>query len=149
MLAYASFTAGFLANAAVNGLVLAPLSIWGYFHWKSRKQHLEKNLTDTQKSSLALVLIGGTLIVYTFTAGAGGALPLLDALTSVIPIIATYLMAHAYRQQWWMWIPYNFLQALMWFSAASLQPAVLAVFALKMVFLVNSLIGYYNWKQKS
>lgn len=150
-LAYASLGAGFFANAAVNGLLLLPASIFGYFLWKKRQGAgtIERSLSN----ETLLKLVSGigliTGLVYMFTVDAGGALPLLDAITAVMPVFATFLMIGAYRDQWLLWIPYNALQAFMWFTAASLQPAVLAVFVLKLVFLINSIIGYYNWRKEA
>lgn len=148
-LAYASFGAGFYANALVNGAFLLPASIFGYFYWKRRTGagNLERSLTSEQFGKVAALIALATIITFYFTIGAGGALPFMDALTAVMPVAATLLMIGAYRDQWLLWIPFNAIQAFMWFSAASLQPAVLAVFVLKMVFLVNSVIGYYQWRK--
>lgn len=148
-LSYASFGAGFFANAAINGAVLLPASIFGYYLWKKRAgaAKLERSLS---KGALFKVLSGIgflTAFAYMLTVDAGGAMPFLDSLTGVMPVFATFLMVGAYREQWLLWIPYNVIQAFMWFTAASLQPAVLAVFVLKLVFLVNSLIGYYQWRK--
>ncbi|AUG85113.1 PnuC-like nicotinamide mononucleotide transport [Vibrio phage Ceto] len=148
-LAFASFGAGFYANALVNGAFLLPASIFGYFYWKRRTGagNLERSLTSEQFGKVAAIIAVATIITFYFTIGAGGALPFMDALTAVMPVAATLLMIGAYRDQWLLWIPFNAIQAFMWFSAASLQPAVLAVFVLKMVFLVNSVIGYYQWRK--
>lgn len=149
MLAYASYTAGFFANAAVNGIVLVPLSIWGYFHWKRGKQskNLVKKLSRKNLILYITTIFSSVILLLLFTINAGGNLPILDALTGVLPVASTLLMVGGYREQWLLWIPYNALQALMWFSAASLQPAMLAVFVLKLVFLLNSIIGAYNWNK--
>ncbi len=147
-LAFASMGAGFYANAVVNGLILIPASVYGYFVWKRRGMRLERSLTPTGFANMLALLCVITAGVFFFTMNAGGAMPLLDALTGVMPVFASFLMIGAYRDQWLLWIPYNAIQAFMWFTAASLQPAVLAVFILKLVFLVNSLIGYYQWRER-
>ncbi|QQO89939.1 hypothetical protein JAVIER_117 [Vibrio phage Javier] len=148
-LAFASMGAGFYANAVVNGLILIPASIYGYFHWKRRKGfQLEQSMSSGGLTNMIVSLVAITALVFFFgTMGAGGAMPLLDALTGVMPVFATFLMIGAYREQWLLWIPFNAIQAFMWFTAASLQPAVLAVFVLKLVFLINSLIGFYTWRK--
>lgn len=148
-LAFASFGASFYANAIVNGLILIPASIYGYFLWKRRTGagKLERSLSKDQFMKVCAGITIATSVVFFFTATAGGALPLMDALTAVMPVVATFLMIGAYRDQWFLWIPFNAIQAFMWFTAASLQPAVLAVFVLKLVFLVNSLIGFYQWRK--
>ncbi|QQO38438.1 PnuC-like ribosyl nicotinamide transporter [Vibrio phage VPG01] len=150
-LAYASFGAGFFANALVNGAFLLPATIFGYFYWKRRTGagNLERSLNKTQFMQMSTAIATATIITFFFTIGAGGALPLLDAFTAVLPVAATLLMIGAYRDQWLLWIPYNAIQAFMWFTAASLQPAVLAVFVVKLVFLINSLIGYYYWRKEA
>ncbi|BBL19244.1 putative nicotinamide mononucleotide transporter [Vibrio phage KIT04] len=148
-LAIASGGAGFYANAFVNGAILIPATIYGYILWKRRKGagNLERSLTKNQFMQMSTAIAAATIITFFFTIGAGGAMPLLDAFTAVLPVAATLLMIGAYRDQWLLWIPYNAIQAFMWFTAASLQPAVLAVFVVKLVFLINSLIGYYYWRK--
>lgn len=149
MLAYASMGAGFYANAAVNGLLLLPASVYGFYVWNRRKgnRQLERSLSKKHLYNMFSTISALTIILSLFMIDAGGSLPILDALTAIMPIFATFLMIGAYREQWLLWIPYNIIQAFMWFYAASLQPAVLAVFVLKLVFLVNSLIGFYNWRK--
>lgn len=149
LLGIASFTTGFYANAIVNCIVMMPMCIMGYYTWRKGRQHsnLEKNLSRKKLLLYIASIFVATLCVAAFTVTGGGALPILDALTAVLPVAATILMTGGYREQWLIWIPFNALQAFMWFSAASLQPAVLAVFVLKLIFLANSLIGYYNWRK--
>lgn len=151
LLAFASMGAGFYANAAVNAVVLLPASLYGYFLWKQRKgeKQLERSMSGKHLRNMLSIIAASTTILAIFMLDAGGTLPILDALTAIMPIFATFLMVGAYREQWYLWIPYNAIQAFMWFTAASLQPAVLAVFVLKLVFLVNSLIGFYQWKKEA
>lgn len=147
LLAYASITAGFIASGVVN-VLLIPVCIWGYYTWESKAATgVEKSLTTKQVICYTMVASILVVLVSIFTVGVSS-LPILDALTAILPIAATLLMVQGYREQWKVWIPYNALQAFMWFSAASLNPAVLSLFILKLVFLINSVIGYYNWKTK-
>lgn len=151
MLAYVSFNAGFYANAGVNGLILLPLSIYGYYIWKTRGKagQLTRKLSKENSNILYRSVILISMVLYIITTGVGSALPLLDAITGILPVVATCLMVGAYKEQWIFWILYNILQAIMWFSAASAVPAVLAVFVLKLIFLINSLIGFYLWKTEN
>lgn len=148
MLAFASINAGFIASGMINAIVLVPMCIWGFYRWRntSSTKTLEKAMSKKVFIIYIMFIFLITGLVSLFTMGVSS-LPILDALTAVLPVAATFLMVQGYREQWYMWIPYNAIQAFMWFTAASIQPAVLALFAVKLVFLVNSLIGFYNWRK--
>lgn len=149
MLAYASYQAGFIANAAVNGLVLAPLAIYGYFLWRKRES---KGQVERKMDNMWFVIMIGvmsiiTLALYPTILAQGGNLPFLDTLTAVLPVASTLLMCFAYREQWILWIPYNLIQAGMWLVASIANPMVSSIFVLKFIFLVNSIIGFINWSK--
>nr|WP_228550615.1 nicotinamide riboside transporter PnuC [Endozoicomonas sp. OPT23] len=150
ILGYLSFEADFYVNAVTNIGLLAPLSIWGYLNWQKRAEHgqLEASLPVTKLLWVLGITTVAVFIIYAFSGNWNGYMPFLDALTGVLPIVATLLMVLAYREQWLFWIPFNALQAYMWFGAASLAPDVVAVFILKLVFLLNSLIGFHYWRKK-
>lgn len=146
LLASASYSAGFLANAYLNAFFLLPASLWGWWYWN--KIDGERKSADT---NAVIGLVVATLaiagVVAIFTSVGGGTLPILDALTAVMPVFATLLMVTSFREQWLWWIPMNLLQCIMWFHAMELEQTMMAIFVLKIVFLVNSIIGYFLWKE--
>lgn len=149
MLAYASFQAGFLANAAVNGIVLAPLALYGYFLWRKRENtgQVERKMDNMWFVIVLGAIAGITFCLYPTILAQGGSLPFLDTLTAVLPVASTILMCFAYREQWILWTPFNALQMGMWMFAMLANPTVAGIFVLKTVFFINSVIGFKKWNK--
>ena len=142
---YLSYTVGYYANAAVNMLILAPMSVYGVFKWKSEADLPPRELSTPDKLSVAAVMALVIGVVYFATAAGGSNLPVLDSITGVLPVAATILLVTRFKDQWLLWVPYNALEVFMWFTAASLVPEVMAIFVMRCVFFVNSLYGACNW----
>lgn len=142
---YLSFQVGFFANAAVNMAVLAPMSLFGVFYWKKNSDAPPASLTRLQSLLLTIASTIAIAITYQITLLNGSNLPALDAITGVLPVVATFLLVGRFKQQWYLWIPYNAIEVFMWFTVASAAPEVLAILVMRVVFLINSLYGAYNW----
>ncbi len=148
--AYHCYNAGYLADVASNILISLPFCLYGWYNWcKHGKEKEVETQKLTKEKGLFLVSLGFAVTIASFglTMFFKGNLPYFDALSNGILIIATILSVGAYKEQWYAWIPYNILGVYMWFTAVSFAPEVLALLVMRIVFLVNSLIGYYNWAQ--
>ena len=152
-LAYLSYTAGFYGNTLVQGVFVLPASLYGLWYWLNnqgadgvKKRSLSK--TATYNGSLASVVLFAVAVAFSINTGAN--LPILDAATFVLPIIGTYLLINAYKEQWLVWIISNAVQAYMWiFAATTLSTDFIALATMKVVFLVNSVIGFYFWYKET
>ena len=69
----------------------------------------------------------------------------LDGFSAVLPIIGTWLLVNMYKEQWLYWLAYNLLEVALWFTVLSAAPEMLAIFAMRVVFFINSVFGYFNW----
>lgn len=147
-----SYQVGFYGNTAVNALVLFPLSLYGWYVWRFRSKgksvgssDLRRTLTRSEAIPIISIGIFAFSIAVAFSLHSGAFLPYYDAFTTVMPVIATIMLVSAYREQWYAWIPYNFIEILMWFAAASVAPEVLAILVMRIIFFINSLIGAVIW----
>lgn len=151
MYGYLSYSAGFYGNMAVNLAIILPMQLYGAYQWVRTSDTngvVVRPLRPNQRigvgaSAVALSIIG-VLLCMVF----GSNLPVHDGISSALVIVATLLMVLRCKEQWYLWIPYNTLECIMWFFAASLAPEILAVFVMRVIFLINSIIGYYNWSKK-
>lgn len=148
-IAYFSYEAGFYGNMAINVLFVLPMSLAGWSQWiRSNRQGGIKysiKVEDRRRTSLAVALVFLICLCVSFATHA--AMPIHDGLSTALLIIATFMLAVGFKEQWYFWIPYNTLEVFMWFTVASSQPEMLAVLAMRGVFLVNSLIGWVNWRK--
>lgn len=142
-----SFSEGVYGNAAVNVLVLLPMCIYGIYGWNKKKIKLE--LTPRQNTYILGITLALSTVVYYALGYAGGTFQLMDALTTVLPIVATFLLVIQSPACWPYWIVYNTLQAILWFDVAGVSSSVASLAVLKLVFLANSIIAYFNWKYKA
>lgn len=143
-----SYQAGFFGNAAVNILFTIPASLWGIWYWKNHQGDEPRRMNRFQRKHFGAAFLAlwgvGTLFAY----NTGSNLFLLDGLTAVMPVLATFLLVTRYREQWYLWIPYNALEVIMWFWVASVAPEMLAILVMRVVFFINSLIGMKLWFKK-
>lgn len=144
-----SYQAGYYGNMMINLLWVIPFSLVGWRNWcqkdgtkKGIKTKVARNQGHLYGGSA--VLIGYAIFIAYL---ANSSMPLYDGLSSALLIIATFLLAGGYKEQWYAWIPYNIIEVFMWFTVASAVPEMLAILAMRVVFLVNSLIGWYNWNK--
>lgn len=144
---YLSYNAGYFTNAAVNILFSAPMGLFGWWYWTKHKNDATKSLTKAE------IVLGLSALIISAGIGVSAALmhnsahPFVDGISGILPIFATILLVLRYKEQWYLWIPYNAMEVFLWFSAASLAPEVLSIFVMRVIFLVNSCIGYFQWKE--
>lgn len=149
--AYFSYEAGYFGNSFINATVIIPASLYGWWLWVSLKDNspnISRQLTRSQRKLFGLVSISLFAAAMVFSYSTGSNLPHLDALTTVLPVLATALLVGAYKEQWYLWIVFNSVQVYMWFITASTAPEMLALLAMKVIFLINSIIGFYEWNKK-
>lgn len=145
-----SFQWGFYGESILNLAYYAPMQIIGFLFWRERLDQtasvVRRKLTFEQ-SVIALIVAAlfssGLSAVLTLM---GGKLSELDAITTVLSVIAVIFMTMRLREQWILWITVNVLSIIMWTVAlqegSESAPAVLVMW---WVFLVNSVYGYWKW----
>lgn len=144
---YLSYKTGFYGNSVINLFLIFPLQVLAYFLWKRYKGILVLN--KKVKWILLVLFIGCVFISVNLSINSGSLMPYHDGISSILLIFATILLTLKVKEQWYAWIPYNTIEVLMWFTAASVQPEMFAVFVMRSVFLINSIIGSVNWCKNS
>ena len=146
-----SYQVGYISNAIVQLAFIVPMSAWGWYNWCTRDKDGVVQTQEMNSLQAFTMLVVGLIVFGGFTTLsflANASLPILDGLTATLPIMATILLINAYKEQWYVWIAFNGLSVYMWLMAASTDMSYLSILVLKVVFLVNSLIGYFNWNNK-
>lgn len=148
LLGYISYEHGLFGNALINAGFCMPLCLYGWYSWVNDSKDSTvkaKTLSSNGRfyyTGLTIISMCGSI---TFSYLSASNMWLYDGVSSTLPIIATVLLVLAYKEQWYVWIAYNALEVLMWFEISNSSQEVLAILVMKVVFLLNSLIGLYQW----
>ncbi len=152
---YVFFQAKFYADMGLNVYYLIA-SIYGWILWsRNRTDALNEVKAENIPSSLftihyslfikllaATTLLFGIMayLLWNFT---DSPVPLGDALTTALSIVATWMLAHKIIEQWWVWIVVNTISMSL-YSWRGLYPTAF----LFLCYTIASIVGYYSWKKK-
>lgn len=76
--------------------------------------------------------------------------PVKDAATTVLSVIAMFLMVRRFMEQWVLWVVTNIISVVMWVVALANGEAHSALMIIMWVFyLANSLNGWVTWAKLS
>lgn len=148
---YFSYTQGLFGNAIIQLGFVVPMSLYGMWLWWKRSESddgLKRSLSATDKRGIWFLSLTGLVVAMGFSYLSGATMPIMDAITTVLPVVGTFLLVNAYKEQWYIWLTYNSLQIAMWFVLASAASELLALLVMRVVFLVNSVVGFCEWKGK-
>lgn len=154
--AYVSFGVGYWGEVALNALYYVPMQFIGFYLWRKRRmegsktQVKSRNLNLSQRiwlysiCAVAVALCAWLLERYHDPA------PLLDSITTVLSVVAMFLMVRTYSDQWYLWIIVNVCTITMWVMAALRgEPNAWVISTMWMVYLLNSLNGLVQWRRKA
>lgn len=80
--------------------------------------------------------VGWLLSVYT-----NDSQPYMDAVTTVVSVVAQVLLVMAYRQQWWLWLAVDVLFVIMWGIAGNWSMVMQYTF-----WCANCIYGLVRWR---
>lgn len=87
----------------------------------------------------ALIFIVIAFILVRFT---DSPVPYGDSFTTTLSIIAMWMLAHKYIEQWWLWIAVNVVSTGLYFWKGLYPTALLFV-----VYSIIPFFGYFKWKK--
>ena len=150
---YISWKSRLYADSAIYLLYYLPMQFIGWFSWK-KNQNQESGAVNavhlTRRTALMLLLVAAVLIpVFAWILGLpaiGDSQPWLDATTTVVSILAMYMMVKAIAEQWYIWIVLDAVQVVKW-TIATVQGEEHAALMLVMFafFLANAVYGLIQW----
>jgi nicotinamide mononucleotide transporter len=124
------------------------LQLYGWYHWLHGGNHPEQQLPVARirpRKGLAWAVAGaaGTVgLGYTMSTYTDAALPFPDAATTVLSLIAQWLMARKILESWWVWITVDVMAIGIYFYK-ELYPTTI----LYGVFLALATAGYLAWRK--
>ena len=152
--AYISYKALLYGDAVLNAFYYFPMQFIGWFSWTKRTQERDKSKVRAKRmswqqrliwgvASAAAVIIGGFILKYY-----NDPQPFKDSATTVLSIIAMYLMVRTYMEQWFIWVVVNVISVIMWIIATMRGDAHAMLMIFMWIFyLANSVNGLITWNR--
>ena len=154
---YVFFCQGVYASFGLNTYYLVT-SFIGLWHWRRDKEILQADGDDSVHLNrlTRLSVLSGALITVVGVIGLTWGMELLsriglkenpmsylDAITTMLSVVATWWLVRSYIQQWWLWIAADLLSTIL--CAAQGMWWMTALYA---AYTLSALIGYNHWKRK-
>ena len=145
---YVFFVSKFYADMALQ-VYYVVVSIYGWYYWLHGSPGNEQdNLPVVFTPRKLWIFLGMAsvilffLIVFVLENYTDSPIPVWDALTTALSLVATWMLARKYLENWLIWIFVDFLSSAL-YAVKNLWPTVI----LFVVYTVMALQGYYSWKK--
>jgi nicotinamide mononucleotide transporter len=141
------------ADSAIYLLYYLPMQFVGWAQWKNNRNQESGAVNArhlTGRMALILLAVAAVLIpLFAWILGLpaiGDSQPWLDSVTTVVSILAMYMMVKAIAEQWYIWILLDAVQTVKWLIATirgdEHAALMLVMFAF---FLANAVYGLIQW----
>ena len=147
--AYLSYKNKLYGDFMLNAFFYFPMQFVGFYLWNKFSNVKARSLSVKniiKLSSVALLII---VIYSNILKSMGGIATLSDSTSTVLSIIATFLMIFRFSEQWLCWIVVNIVSVFMWSVAFKGGSTDIGTLVMWCVFLLNSIWGYVNWKREN
>ncbi len=153
--AYISFKSQLYGDAALNGLYYLPMQFIGWFNWRKRGNDDGAKVKGKRMNIKEIIILIVSCVSITGATGLllnylNDPMPVKDSLTTVLSIIAMFLMVRAYMEQWFLWIIVNIVSLIIWivFTIQGTEHAELMIIMWSF-YLANSINGLIVWRKLS
>ena len=150
--AWISFKAELYGDALLNALYYLPMQFAGWFTWMRKRSSEESVTIIARRLSRNQRYILTAVSVVTVAAGAvfldilNDPQPVKDSATTILSIIAMFLMVKVYMEQWILWVAVNVISIMMWsVSYIEGEPHSMLMIIMWIFYLVNSVNGWILW----
>lgn len=150
--AYLAHINGLFGEVLLNLLFFIPMNVIGYYMWKNNRTGGKLAMRQMNLKGLLLVCTicaaGCLLLGFGLSFIPGQNSPYIDAITTVLSIVATLLMVRRFKEQWLVYIVLNLFTVLLWvIRMLDGSGEGLLMIVMWSAYLVNAVYGYYNWNK--
>jgi nicotinamide mononucleotide transporter PnuC len=129
---------------AIQNIVLIPLYIYSFIYW-GKNNVTPRNINKKQSAIVLLSAVVVMVVLWGLSKLLHGNYSELDALNTTCTLYAMVLGIYGISLNWCLWTINNVASALTFGLALATPTGSITVFAMKMIFLINGLIGWYNF----
>lgn len=149
-----SYQAKYYGEVMLNALYYFPMEFYGFYVWNkhmnSDTHEVEKKQMNTKgRIIMAAAVVFGTIGYGYFLRRLGGALPFVDALSTVVSVVAMIVSVKMYMEQWILWIVVDVVTVAMWGIAFANGNDSIATLLMWIVYLGNAVIMYIKWAKEA
>jgi nicotinamide mononucleotide transporter len=128
-------------------VVFIVLQLYGWYEWLyggKDKTELKISRSSLQLNFLMVVLaIAGTAAMsYSFARFTDNAMPLADSTATVLSLIAQWMLAKKYLENWLVWIVVNIMTIVLGIAQNLILTAGLYV-----IFFILAILGFLEWRK--
>lgn len=155
--AYISYRSGIYGDFVLNAFYYFPMQFIGIYLWKKHKEEdnpltvESKRMSNPNRCFLFAFSFAATAITgYLLSRFTSDPMPYKDSATTVLSIIAMFLMVRAYMEQWFLWIITNVIGIVIWAILAFDGEKSAGLMVIMWIFyLINSINGYIVWRKNA
>ena len=125
------------------------ISFYGWYFWLKGKTQNDKTLVSVRATTgkMWIKIIMATIFIYAailfvLIGYSDSDVPYLDSLTTTLSIVATWMLAKKYIENWLIWIFVDFVSTGL-YMYKNLWPTVF----LFLVYTIMAVFGYFEWKK--
>lgn len=133
---------------ALQNIVLIPIYIASFIHWGKRNIK-PRNGTIKQNGLFVIITIVAGISFYFVSKALHGNYSAFDASNTACTLAAMVLGYYGFTINWLMWSVNNVLSAITFGLALATPTGSLTVFVMKVIFMINGFIGWYNFNKIS
>ncbi|AIQ66143.1 nicotinamide mononucleotide transporter [Paenibacillus stellifer] len=150
--AYLAYTNGLFGEVMLNLLFFVPMNAIGFLMWKRNRHDGKLTMREMDQRSLLLIVVvcvlGSLGLGFGLSFIPGQNSPYIDALTTVLSVVATFLMVRRFKEQWLLYIVLNAFTVLLWvirmLEGSSDGGLMIVMWG---AYLINAVYGYYTWNK--
>ncbi|SEU10104.1 nicotinamide riboside transporter PnuC [Paenibacillus sp. NFR01] len=150
--AYIAYVNGLNGELMLNLLFFVPMNVIGFYMWRRNMEGGKLAMRQMKVRDMLLVgavcVAGSVLLGFGLSFIKGQNSPYIDAITTVLSIVATLLMVTRFKEQWLLYIVLNMFTVLLWVirtaEGSGEGPMMIVMWS---AYLMNAVYGYYNWNK--
>ncbi|MBY9077951.1 nicotinamide riboside transporter PnuC [Paenibacillus sp. HN-1] len=150
--AYLAYTNGLFGEVMLNLLFFVPMNAIGFLMWKRHRHDGKLTMREMDQRSLLLIVVvcvlGSLGLGFGLSFIPGQNSPYIDALTTVLSVVATFLMVRRFKEQWLLYIVLNAFTVLLWvirmLEGSSDGGLMIVMWG---AYLINAIYGYNTWNK--
>lgn len=131
---------------ALQNIILIPIYFYSFFYWGKNniKPH---NISKKQSTIIIMSAILVFVCLWGLSKALHGNYSELDAFNTTCTLYAMILGLYGISLNWALWSANNIVSAITFGLALATPTGSITVFAMKCIFMINGLIGWYNFRK--
>lgn len=152
--AYIAFTARYYGEVMLNILYYLPMQFYGFYVWNRNIDEATHEVKKRKMRPKHLVLLLVVILMATVLYGLmlkliNGAMPFVDALSTVVSVVAMIVSIKMYAEQWLLWIIVDTVTVILWGVAFVNGQDNAATLMMWLVYLINAVVMQIKWMNEA